>query len=130
MVDKGYNEAYMKSTHKKWFSENFKEDYNKTESFLKLDINYTISIYTYYSMSNENLIYFSRILDKLGTDEQLLYDEIPEDIARSYRSTKDLSGQNKSEIVEAIVLMRDGNDQIMVLVRILIIVKMPKVLKI
>ena len=49
------------------------------------------------------------ILDKLGTDEQLLYDEIPEDIARSYRSAKDLAGlKNKDQIVDTIALMRDG----------------------
>ena len=58
MVDKKYKEAYTKSTHKKWFSENLVEDFNKTVSNLKLDINYTISSNTYYSMSNENLNIF------------------------------------------------------------------------
>jgi len=102
----------MKSTHKYWFSENLVEDYNKTNSFLKLDISSTININTYYLMSNENLIYFSSILDKLGTDEVLLHDEIPGDIARSYRSTKDLAGLNKSQIIEKITLIHDDNNQI------------------
>ncbi len=33
-------------------------------------------------MSNANLIYFSMILDRLGTDEQLIHDEIPKDIPK------------------------------------------------
>ena len=48
------------------------EDFNKNESNFELYINETIDVNTYYLMSNENLIYFSMILDKLGTDEVLL----------------------------------------------------------
>jgi len=63
-------------------------------------------------MSNANLIYFSMILDKLGTDEQLLHDEIQEDIYRSYRSRQDLAGLKNKEIVEKIALIRDADGQI------------------
>ena len=52
------------------------------------------------------------ILDKLGTDEQLLDNEIPEDIARSYRSRQDLAGLKNKEIVEKIALIRDADGQI------------------
>ena len=82
MLDKKYKEAYTTSTHKQWFSENLVEDFNKNESNFKLNINYPIDINTYYFMSNANLIYFSMILDKLGTDEQLIDDEIPKDIPK------------------------------------------------
>ena len=47
MVDKKYKEAYSKSTHKKWFSQSLVEDFNKTESNLKLYINETIDINLY-----------------------------------------------------------------------------------
>jgi hypothetical protein len=112
MVDKKYKEAYEKSTHKKWFKENLVEDFNKNESNFKLDINYPIDVNTYYFMSNANLIYFSMILDKLGTDEQLLHDEIQEGIYRSYRSRQDLAGLKNKEIVEKIALIRDADDKI------------------
>ena len=52
------------------------------------------------------------ILDKLGTDEQLLHDEIQEDIYRSYRSRQDLAGLKNKEIVEKIALIRDADGQI------------------
>ena len=82
MLDKKYQEAHKTSTHKQWFSENLVEDFNKSESIFKLDITEKITINTYYRMSNANLIYFSMILDKLGTDEQLIHDEIPKDIPK------------------------------------------------
>ena len=94
MVDKKYKEAYTKSTHKQWFSETLVEEYNKTESNFELDINDTINFYTYYLMSNKNLIYFSMILDKLGTDEVLLHDEVPEDLTE-YSNKDGFSGLKK-----------------------------------
>jgi hypothetical protein len=94
MLDKKYKEAYTTSTHKQWFSENLVEVFNKNESNFKLNINYPIDINTYYFMSNTNLIYFSMILDKLGTDEQLIDDEIPKDIPK-YSNTDGFSSLKK-----------------------------------
>jgi hypothetical protein len=102
MLDKKYKEAYEKSTHKQWFSENLVEDFNKSESIFKLDITEKITINTYYRMSNANLIYFSMILDKLGTDEQLIHDEIPKDIPK-YSNRDGFSRLKKTEMVAKIV---------------------------
>ena len=52
------------------------------------------------------------ILDKLGTDEDLLDKKIPEDIPRSYRSRQDLAGLTNTQIVEKIASMSDADDQI------------------
>ena len=103
MVDKKYNAAYAKSTHKQWFSENLVEDFNNKASNLKLDINDTIDVNTYYLMSNENLIYFSMIIDKLGTDEQLLdAKEYPADLIE-YSQTDGFNDLPKRQMVPKIV---------------------------
>jgi hypothetical protein len=113
MVDTKYKEAYTKSTHKQWFKENLVKDFNKKASNFELYINETIDVNIYYLMSNVNLIYFSMILDTLGTNEVLSTTGIPEDIARSYRSEKDLTGlKNKDQIVEKIASMHNDKKQI------------------
>ena len=95
MVDTKYKEAYTKSTHKQWFKENLVKDFNKKASNFELYINETIDVNIYYLMSNVNLIYFSMILDTIGTNEVLSTTGIPEDIARSNRSGTDLAGLKK-----------------------------------
>ncbi len=72
----------------------------------------TLLISIHIILCRMNLIYFSMILDKLGTDEQLLYDEIPEDIYRSFRSRQDLAGLKNKEIVKKIVSIRDADGQL------------------
>jgi hypothetical protein len=110
MIDKKFRETYMKSTHKKWFSESLVDDYNKIESKLKLDVKNQININTYYLMSNEHLIYFSKILDKLGTDEYLLNNDISEDVVKGNRSNTDLKGLSKTDILNKIIQIRDDKN--------------------
>jgi hypothetical protein len=110
MIDKKFRETYMKSTHKKWFSESLVDDYNKIESKLKLDVKNQININTYYLMSNEHLIYFSKILDKLGTDEYLLNNDISEDVVKGNRSKTDLNGLSKTDILNKIIQIQDDKN--------------------
>jgi hypothetical protein len=112
MLDTKYQKAYAKSDAKLWFSKNLVEDFNKNESKFELYINETINVDTFYLMSNENLIYFSMVLDKLGTEEQIAISngEIQTDIYRSNRSGTDLAGlKNKDQMVKTIASMRLPN---------------------
>ena len=111
MVDKKYKDTSEKSKQPTFFYENLVHYYNQTDSDLKLGIYETIDIKTYYAMSNKNLIYFSMILDTLGTDEVLKYNKTPE-IKRSYRSEIDLAGINKDKMIEKIASIHDDKKQI------------------
>ena len=109
-VNNKWHKAYTESQKKPWFKKELCDEFNNrtsNKSNIVLDEKDNIDLSTFNSISNDELIFFCQIIDKLQTDEELeknrpIYN-IPKPSSYGERSITDLVNLTKDQIIKKIV---------------------------